>query len=100
MPSDICAWADADDCRPRVENEEGFPCTPEIDVDTSHVNSPQQHAVKVRSPHVPRGVVVLMIIIVASFALVAVFANIQRVRRSQNEMVVVVPESSTTPEPR
>jgi len=41
-----------------------------------------------------------MIIIVASFALVAVFANIQRVRRSQNEMVVVVPESSTTPEPR
>jgi len=80
--------------------EKGFPCTPAIDVDTSHMNSPQQRAEKVRSPHVPRGVVVLMIIIVASFALVAVFANIQRLRRSQNETVVVVPASSTTPEPR
>ena len=41
-----------------------------------------------------------MIIILASLALVAVFANIQRFRRSHIETVVVVPASSTTPQPR
>ena len=40
----------------------------------------------------------LMIIIVASLALVAIFANIQRLRRGQIETIVVVPASSTTPE--
>jgi hypothetical protein len=42
----------------------------------------------------------LMIIILASLALVAVFANIQRLRHRQMETVVVVPASSTTPQPR
>ena len=41
-----------------------------------------------------------MSIILASLALVAVFANIQRFRRSQIETVVVVPAGSTTPLPR
>lgn len=41
-----------------------------------------------------------MIIIVASLALVAVFANIQRLRRGQIETIIVVPASSPTPEPR
>jgi hypothetical protein len=41
-----------------------------------------------------------MIVIVASLALVAVFANIQRLRRGQIETVVVVPATSTTPQPR
>jgi hypothetical protein len=41
-----------------------------------------------------------MIIIVASLAVVAVFANIQRLRRGQIETVVVMPASSTTPPPR
>jgi hypothetical protein len=41
-----------------------------------------------------------MIIIVASLALVAVCANIQRLRRGQVETIVVVPASSTTPRPR
>jgi hypothetical protein len=41
-----------------------------------------------------------MIIILASLALVAIFANIQCLRRSQIETIVVVPESSTTPHPR
>jgi hypothetical protein len=40
----------------------------------------------------------VMIIIVASLALVAIFANIQRLRRGQIETIVVVPASSTTPE--
>jgi cell division septal protein FtsQ len=64
------------------------------------VNPPQQPAEKLQSPQVPRSVVVLMLIILASLALVAVFANIQRFRRSQIETVVVVPASSTTPQPR
>jgi uncharacterized membrane protein len=71
-----------------------------IDIDTSPVNSPQQPAEKLRSPQVPRTVIVLMMIIVASIALVAIFANIQRLRRGQIETVVVVPASSTTPQPR
>ena len=41
-----------------------------------------------------------MIIIVASLALVAGFANIQRFRRGQIETIVVVPTSSATPQPR
>jgi hypothetical protein len=41
-----------------------------------------------------------MIVIVASLALVAVFANIQRLRRGQIETFVVAPASSTTPQPR
>jgi hypothetical protein len=41
-----------------------------------------------------------MIIILASLAVVAVFANIQRLRRAQIETVVVVPASSITPQPR
>jgi len=64
------------------------------------VNPPQQPAEKLRSPQVRRSAVVLMIIILASLALVAVFANIQRLRRGQIETVVVVPASSTTPQPR
>jgi hypothetical protein len=64
------------------------------------VNPPQQPAEKLQSPQVPRSVVVMMIIILASLALVAVFANIQRFRRGQIETVVVVPASSITPQPR
>jgi cell division septal protein FtsQ len=64
------------------------------------VNSPQQPTEKLRSRQVPRSAVVLMIIIVASLALVAIFANIQRLRRSQIETIVVVPASTTTPQPR
>jgi hypothetical protein len=41
-----------------------------------------------------------MIIIVVSLALVAIFANIQRLRRGQIERILVVPASSTTPQPR
>ena len=69
-------------------------------IDTSHVNSPQQSAKKVRSSQVPRSAVALMIIVVVSLALVAIFANIQRLHREQIETIVVVPASSATPQPR
>jgi hypothetical protein len=77
-----------------------LPCAREIDIDTSEMNSPQQPAEKFRLPQVPRSAVVLMIIIVASLALVAIFANIQRLRRGQIETIVVMPAGSTTPQPR
>jgi cell division septal protein FtsQ len=64
------------------------------------VNSPQQPAEKLRSQQVPRSVIVLLIVIVASLALVAIFANIQRLRRGQIETIVVVPAGSATPQPR
>jgi uncharacterized protein involved in exopolysaccharide biosynthesis len=64
------------------------------------MNSPQKSAEKFRSAQVPRTAVVLMIVIVVSLMLVAVFANIQHFRRRQIETTVVTPASSTTPVPR
>jgi cell division septal protein FtsQ len=64
------------------------------------MNAPAQPGEKRRSPQIPRSAVVLMIIILASLALVAVFANVQRLRRAEIETVVVVPANSTTPQPR
>jgi hypothetical protein len=64
------------------------------------VNLPQQPAKKLPSPQVPRIAVTLMIIILASLALVAIFANIQRLRRGQIETIVVMPASLATPQPR
>jgi hypothetical protein len=78
----------------------GVPCTREIDIDTSKVNSPQQPSDKFRSRQVPRSALTLMIVIIASLALVALFANIQRFRRGQIETIVVVPTGSATPQPR
>ena len=84
----------------RIRKTNKASCAREIDIHTSHVNSPQQPAKKLRSPQIPRNAVMVMIIIVASLALVAIFANIQRLRRGQIETIVVVPASSTTPQPR
>lgn len=72
----------------------------ETDIDTSKVNSLQQPSGKFQPSRVPRSAVVLMIVVVAVLMLVAIFANIQRVRRSQIETIVVVPASSATPQPR
>jgi hypothetical protein len=63
------------------------------------VNAPQQPTEKLRSSQVARSTIVLMTIILASLALLAVFANVQRLRRGQIETVVVMPASSTTPQP-
>jgi cell division septal protein FtsQ len=77
-----------------------FPCAREIDIDTSKVDSPQQPSEKFQSPQLRRSAVVLMVIVVAALTLVAIFANIQRLHRSQIETIVVVPASSTTQQPR
>ncbi|MBO0695674.1 MAG: hypothetical protein J2P56_06175 [Verrucomicrobia bacterium] len=76
-----------------------LPCARQIDIDTLNVDSPRQPAEKLRSPRVSSSAVVLMIIIVATLALVAILANVQRLRRGQVEKIVLVPAGSATPQP-
>jgi hypothetical protein len=45
----------------------------------------------------PRVGVRLMIVILACLALVAIYANIQKVRRSKIEQVIITPVSTATP---
>ena len=101
MQSQLCDWTDL---RYLLSFESGkrtgVPCAHDIDIDTSKVNSPQQPSERFRSRRVPKSAVALMIIIVVSIALVALLANIQRLRRGQIETIVVAPTSSATPQPR
>lgn len=60
------------------------------------MNLPELVREKLRTPRPSKGLLVLMLVIVASMALVAIFANIQRLRRNQVETVVV---RSATPLP-
>jgi hypothetical protein len=53
------------------------------------MNLPEPSREKLRTPRALKDSLVLILIIVASMALVAIFANIQRFRRSQVETVVV-----------
>jgi len=71
-----------------------------IDVHTSDVNASQQPCEKVESAHVRKGTILVMSIVIASFALLALFANIQRFRRDKIETVAVTPAESITPQPR
>ena len=101
MPSRLCAWTDVGHYfLGQGEKRIRLSCAREIDIDTSQVNSRQQLPEKLGSPQVPRSVIVLMIVIVAALALVAIFANIQRLRRAQIESIVVEPAGSATPQPR
>jgi hypothetical protein len=72
----------------------------EIDVHTSDVNASQQPCEKVESAQVRKGTILVITIVIASFALLALFANIQRFRRHKIETVVVTPADSITPQPR
>jgi hypothetical protein len=82
-------------------NGRGFPllCLCETNIDISSVTSPQPTR-KRPSSGVPKIAFVLMIIIVVTLALVAVFSNIQRLRRDRIETTVVIPAGSPTPQPR
>ena len=60
------------------------------------MNLPEPGREKLRTPRALRESLVLMLVIVASIVLLAIFANIQRFRRSQIETVVV---RSATPFP-
>jgi hypothetical protein len=69
-----------------------------VDIDISGVNS--YPASEEKPSRARKSRIVLMLIIVMSMALLALYANIQRWRRSQVETVIVAPAtspSSTTP---
>src|SRR5438128_12074051 len=71
-------------------------CARKTDVDTSRVNSLQPRREKVRSSRAPKSAVVLMLIIVGSMVLLAVYANIQHFRRDKVETVIGRPATSPT----
>jgi len=50
-------------------------------------------------PPVSRRALVVMIAIVVTIALVALYAGVQRLRRAQIEQVVITPVSAATPSP-
>ena len=62
------------------------------------VNLPQTTAQKSEPPRVPNIAALLMLIIIVCLATLAVFANLQRFRRSDVESVVVRPAASATPQ--
>ena len=78
----------------------GLSCVAEIDIDTSDVNASEKSTEKLRSTQVRKSTIIVMIVIIASFALLALLANIQRLRRGQIETVVVTPAVSISPQPR
>jgi hypothetical protein len=61
------------------------------------VNLPETEAEKSQASRVSKTVFLLMLIIVASLAMLCVFANLQRFRYGDAEGVVVRPATSLTP---
>jgi hypothetical protein len=51
------------------------------------------------SSRVPRSALVVMIVIVVTIGLVALYAGVQRLRRDRIEQVIVTPAASVTPSP-
>jgi hypothetical protein len=77
-------------------------CAGNIDIDIREVNEPQLRSEENKPACVPRNVLRLMLAIVIVLALVALYANVQRWRRSQLETVTftpaqTAPASSATP---
>ena len=72
-------------------------CATHIDVDISGVNLPQPPRESPRPSSAPKSALVLMIVIVATMALLALYANVQRWRRDKIETVIVTPEVSLSP---
>ena len=64
------------------------------------MESPEEGENRPEAMRAPRAGVKLMFIIVASLALVAVYANVQRVRRDKIEKVTITPATTATPPAR
>jgi hypothetical protein len=62
-----------------------------IDIDTFNVNSTQQTGDKPASPRVFKSGMVFMLLVLLSMALLAIFANVQSLRREKIETVIVKP---------
>jgi hypothetical protein len=62
-----------------------------IDIDTFKVNSTQQTGDKPASPRLFKSGMFFMLLVLLSMALLAIFANVQRLRREKIETVIVKP---------
>jgi hypothetical protein len=62
-----------------------------IDIDIFKVNSTQQNGDKPASPRVSKSGMLFMLLVLLSMALLAIFANVQRLRREKIETVIVKP---------
>jgi hypothetical protein len=70
-----------------------------IDIDIPSVSPSHPAGAQPQSYRVRKSCVVLMLVIVGSMALLAVYANIQRSRRDQVETVNVTPATSSPARP-
>jgi hypothetical protein len=72
-------------------------CTGNTDIDIYEVNEPQLQSQENKPARVPRNVLRLMLAITIILALVALYANVQRWRRSQLETVTFTPAQTASP---
>jgi len=61
------------------------------------VNLPETTAEKSEPPRVSKTAALMMLIVIACLAMLAVFANVQRLRRGDVETVSIRPAASPTP---
>jgi hypothetical protein len=62
------------------------------------VNSPQPPTKRHQSSQVSKSAIAVMLVVLGTLALLAIFANVQRFRRGDVETVVVKPLISPTPQ--
>jgi hypothetical protein len=72
-------------------------CAANSDIDICEVNEAQLPSEENKPPRVPRNVLRLILVIVIVLALVALYANVQRWRRSQHETVTFTPAQTVSP---
>jgi hypothetical protein len=72
-------------------------CATNIGVDISGVNLPQPPRENTRPSSAPKSALVLMVVIVVTMALVAIYANVQKWRRDKLETVIVTPIATPSP---
>jgi hypothetical protein len=72
-------------------------CAGKIDIDIHEVNEPQLRSEENKRTRVPKNVLRLMLAIVIVLALLALYANLQRWRRSQLETVTFTPAQTASP---
>jgi hypothetical protein len=72
-------------------------CAGKIDIDIREVNEPRLRSEENRPARVPKNALRLMLAIVIVLALLALYANMQRRRRSQLETVIFTPAQTASP---
>jgi cell division septal protein FtsQ len=76
-----------------------FVCVANLDVDNSAVKLPQPPPENPRWARVPKGAVIVMIVILIAMALLSFYSNVQRWRRDKIETVIVTPIGSPSRTP-